>query len=223
MRRISVLVEGQTEEKFIKEVLTPYLIKKSTIKAINIQPVIIKTATSAKGVQRVGGYTTYAKMKKQIQTLLDSSDIVSMMFDYYGLPDDFPAISETSNMPIYAKIDYLYKNASKNINNRKFIPYISLHEFETLIFVDPAVSAKSLPIAKAEQSLRDVIRQFDNIEKINDGATTHPSIRIAQIYPEYKKDREGIIITQKIGIDDIRSKCQNFDDWINRLLNAIQN
>lgn len=80
---IYAVVEGQTEEKFIKDILNPYLEDYGKF----IYPIIVKTKTGHKG-----GITEYKPIKKDILSLLKDRNVyVTTMIDYYGLPSDFPA------------------------------------------------------------------------------------------------------------------------------------
>lgn len=76
MVRINIVVEGQTEERFVKKVLTPYLSERR----------VYSFASS------VGGISTYGKARRDIENWLkqDTSAYCSTMFDLYGLPKDFP-------------------------------------------------------------------------------------------------------------------------------------
>ncbi|MES0488997.1 MAG: DUF4276 family protein [Leptospirales bacterium] len=214
-------MEGQTEEKFIKEVLSPYIKSSLNNTSLNIQPIIIKTKREKSGKTFKGGVTTYSKIKDEIHRIKDEQCIITTMFDYYGLPIDFPGLKELPNMEIYKKIAYLYKTWQADIARPNFIPYLFLHEFETLLFVDPKISAETFLDLHAEKKLNTIIKQYTNIEKINSGATTHPSARIRSIYPNYNKVQDGTIISQKIGIDTIRTKCNNFENWIKRILDSL--
>jgi hypothetical protein len=51
MKKVLILVEGQTEEKFIKELLVPYFENKS----IYIVPIIISTSRRKSGSKYKGG------------------------------------------------------------------------------------------------------------------------------------------------------------------------
>lgn len=65
MKRILLLVEGFTEERFVNEILQPYLDDKCLL-----VPVLIKTRRDDTGHAYKGGYVNYAQFKKQIQNLL---------------------------------------------------------------------------------------------------------------------------------------------------------
>lgn len=87
---LHILCEGQTEERFVKEVLSPYL------QQFNIYPKPILLLTSKKENAR-GGMLSYAQAKRDLTILQkqyrdnnSEHHIFTTMFDYYALPDDFP-------------------------------------------------------------------------------------------------------------------------------------
>ena len=61
--------------------------------------------------------------------------LFTTMFDLYALPDDFPGFdaSKTISDP-YSKVNRLETDFATAINDKRFIPYIQLHEFEALLF-----------------------------------------------------------------------------------------
>jgi hypothetical protein len=104
----------------------------------------------------------------------------------------------------------------------RFIPFVMIHEFETLIFSDPAASAQAWGYAKVEQAITRVRSGFPSPEAINDSKETAPSKQLEQIFsqlglPAYDKRLHGNIAALEIGIDRLRSECPQFGDWINRL------
>ena len=60
------------------------------------------------------------------------------MFDLYALPADFPGYAEARReVDPYGKVRILEDALGNDIADRRFIPYIQLHEFEALILADP--------------------------------------------------------------------------------------
>lgn len=205
---IYVVVEGQTEERFIKDVLSPFLENYGKF----LHPFILKTSKGHKG-----GFTTYKHLKKDVTHLLKMSNIcVTTMIDYYGLPNDFPGISSVPSGNVYHKIDYLELQLQNDINSSRFIPYIQVHEFEALLFSDVT---KFVP--KVSKQLQKVLNQFQNPEEINNSPNTAPSKRIENAYKEaglvYNK-LIGVDIIKDIGLQTIMSKCSHFSSWVNKLI-----
>ena len=103
------------------------------------------------------------------------------------------------------------------------IPYVQLHEFEALAFAEIGQMASVLAPLQGFQE-GSLVRQFQAIldekghpEAINDGYDTCPSRRIASIVPAYRKRTSGPIITRRIGIDILRSRCNHFGEWLLKL------
>ena len=83
MIRVYVLVEGQTEEAFVNELLKAYYARVN----LYLTPIIISTSPGHKG-----GVIRYAKIRPQIEKLCKQDDgaYVTTLFDLYALPTDFP-------------------------------------------------------------------------------------------------------------------------------------
>jgi len=95
----------------------------------------------------------------------------------------------------------------------RFVPYMSIHEFEALLFSDSAVLAAEFRIT--EQEVIDVLKEFRDPEAINDGPRTAPSKRLANWSGNtFLKTANGIAIAEKIGIPRMREKCFLFDTWL---------
>ena len=95
------------------------------------------------------------------------------------------------------------------------IPNSLLHEFEALLFSDPATLASSLRVN--QQSVDLILEECGEPEAIDDSPQTAPSKRIEQLYSRFKKTSNGIAIAQAIGIEQMRSKCPVFGGWLTRL------
>ena len=126
MIRIHILVEGQTEETFVRDLLQPHLITKN----IFLTPIIIATKRTKGGTKFRGGITSYQRVKKQILLLLrDTSAVaVTTMIDYYGLPDKWPGKDSVSGRTCFERVAYLEKAFQDDINHRRFIPYLALYQ-----------------------------------------------------------------------------------------------
>jgi hypothetical protein len=141
------------------------------------------------------------------------------MFDFYHLPADFPGYSDAQKISDpYSRVEFLEKSLQDDIcnDNMPFIPYLSLHEFEALLFSNIDV-IEGYFFDKNVTSLRNTVSQYPNPELINSGEQTSPSKRILQCVPEYTKPADGVVIAQEIGLDVLRAKCSHFDAWIKKL------
>ncbi|MCX7725864.1 MAG: DUF4276 family protein [Chitinispirillaceae bacterium] len=222
MEKILLLVEGQTEEKFVKELLNSYLNNFGK----NAIPTIITTKPNPVGKDFKGGSVDYSELKKQIKKLLNDSSalLVSTIIDYYAMSNPFnDGTKIKGNTPI-AKVKYLEDEIRKDINHPKFLPYFSLHEFEAILFSKPEVIVEILGINdtpsknKKLKEIQKICKDFsNNPEEIDDNPKTCPSARIKKIFPSYQKSHHSILICKNIGIDQIKKCCTHFSDWLDRL------
>ncbi len=215
MRFVHILVEGQAEETFVREVLAPYLAEKG------VYPVA-KLATTKRvksGPDFKGGIVSYGKFKNDAIRLLGDTSIVMVttMVDFYGLPKDFPGQRTISAGSCYDRVAYLEESLRKDINHPKFLPYLALHEFETMLFVAPEKITQAFPDTNKGEELAAIKKQFGNPEEIDDNPQTAPSKRLETLFPEYQKPLYGPLIILEIGVDQIRSECPHFNTWLTKL------
>lgn len=215
MKKILILVEGQTEETFIKRVLAPHLLPLDTA----IVPTIIVTKRVKNGPDFKGGVPPYPKVRRDILRLLGdtSAVMVTTMIDYYGLPESFPGKGAVQGASCYDRVDYLEKALSDDIDTPRFCPYYSLHEFEALLFASPKDIAQAFPGTSQEPALTGIRQQFASPEEIDDGTETAPSKRLKKIFPGYGKLSHGTVISNRIGLEAIRQQCAHFNSWLARL------
>jgi hypothetical protein len=214
MRKVLILVEGQTEETFVKNIIQPYF-NKSQLFCV---PKLAVTRRVKDGPDFKGGITSYDKVKGDILRLLqDSSAVcVTTMIDYYGFASliDYPGkLSGTC----YDKASQVEEYFKTDINNSRFMPYLQIHEFEGLLFSSPEEIASVLIDTKKADQLNEISAQFPSPEHINDNPQTAPSKRIIKLFPYYNKPSHGLLIAKRIGFDAIRKKCCHFDAWLKKL------
>lgn len=222
MNHINILVEGQSEEGFVKQRLYPYLIDYN----ISITPIIISTKKIRAGGKFKGGLndSNFDSFIKELKQLLTSTPhgYVSTFIDYYHLPQKFPGYEDRKKLgtPI-DKVEFLEAQLFDYFNQPKnFIPYIQLHEFETFHFVDSSGFSSTLPNRISNELLK-IINQYDNPEEINEGEDTAPSKRIIKHYPAYNKLVDGDSIIEQIGIDKLINKCPHFRKFIQKIMGII--
>lgn len=219
--RLHIIVEGHTEENFAKNVLCNHLA------AFNISTDARAVMTSKdKRTNRInrGGLSTYDKVKKDIQLWIREDNNpecrFTTMFDLYGLPRDFPGyeIAIKERDPYY-RVKVLEECFKKDIDDERFIPYIQLHEFESLIFAFPEkLSIEYFDYERQIGKLEEMLHEKDgNPELINDNIETAPSKRILEQIPEYDKATVGPIIVENIGLSYLRERCKHFNEWITAL------
>ena len=216
MKKIYIYAEGQTEERFIKDLLASHLARIG----IYVQPVVATTKMVKAGSNFKGGIGSYHKAKKEILRLLadNSASAVSTMLDYYGLDPSFPGRSHKPGGDCYDRVKYVEQALLEDIGDQRFLPFLTLHEFEGILFASPEGMAAALPGGQGLEQKFDSIRmKFRTPEEINDQAVTAPHRRIIAIYPNYNKPLHGSLIAARIGLGKIRSECPHFDKWLSNL------
>jgi len=219
MIRLHIIAEGQTEQNFVKQILTPHLAQFDVF--ADARCVMTSRDKHTSKFYR-GGLSNYEKPKKDILAWLNEDHNedcrFTTMFDLYGLPDDFPGytIAKAQSDP-YMQVKIIEDNLGMDINDSRFIPYIQLHEFEALILADPKQLAfEYLEHDKAIHNLISMVGD-QNPELINDGRETAPSKRIISEIKAYKKTTAGVAVVAEIGLPTLRGKCRHFKEWISNL------
>jgi len=230
MIRLHVTVEGQTEQRFVKDVLSVHLAERWVI--VDARPVLTSKDKRA-GREYRGGFRrtgAYQAAKKDICAWMkedrNADARFTTMFDLYALPDDFPghadAAGEADPYRRTAALEAaLQADICQELDDPRFIPYIQLHEFEALILADPRqLDSEYMEHAvQIERIVKMVAREGGNPELIDDGETTAPSKRIIAEIPEYdgNKATSGPLVAGKIGLPTLRQKCAHFAEWLKRL------
>ncbi len=218
--RLHFIVEGQTEEAFVNEVLRPHLESLSVWAAARC----VET-TRKRGQVHRGGLSSYTKAKSDITAWMsedrNADARFTTMFDLYALPGDFPG---NEDLPLtghpYERVRALEDALRKDISDPRFIPYIQLHEFEALLLADPQKLEKQFYDRGAGiQRLAAMASGYKSPELINEGNETAPSKRIIGEIPEYDglKASAGPIVASYIGLPTLRSKCAHFGEWLDEL------
>ena len=151
----------------------------------------------------------------------------STLFDYYGLPTDFPGKYESKTKNILSDISETFnasfENALKNDirenSMRRFIPYVQMHEFEGILFSDPSAMAVGIGRPELRSEFTKIRDAFETPEHINDSQVSAPSKRIANLVSGYQKPLMGETAAKAIGLTVIRRECPLFNDWLTKLEN----
>lgn len=222
MIRLNVVAEGQTEQGFVDSVLKGHLANFGVI----VSARCVETSTNNRtGKTYRGGLVNYERARNDLGhwRLEDNNSDArfTTMFDLFRLPDDFPKFEEAQRLTDpYDCVKRLEEGLAEDIEDRRLIPYIQLHEFEALLFADPAkLDWEYLEHDKQIAKLVKVANEFDSPELINQGAETAPSKRIIAQIPEYEHQKASVgpMVAEKIGLDEMRKKCPHFREWIGRL------
>ena len=227
---VHVLCEGQTEQGFVEDVLKPSLVDHgcAAVKSILV------TTNKKKNVR--GGLVTYLHVKNDLQIMLASNKdgdyerhVFTTMFDLYALPNDFPKYAESHIIADkYERVASFEAALADVFDSDRFIPYIQLHEYEALVFCGlDHLTEMYRGTEKSIENLKAELAEIGNPELVNDNPTTAPSKRIINAIEgdkknhfNYDKPKAGKYVAQKVGVDNLRSQCRHFDEWIDKLINC---
>jgi hypothetical protein len=201
VKLVHILVEGSTEEKFVKEILAPHFSQRG----VYLTPI------------NLCGVSKYSIVRREVKNLLKNNgvDLVTTMLDYYGLHNDFPGKNSLNMQWDYLqKVGHLEKAFGEDIGDEKFLPYLQMHEFEALLFCDAEPFSR---FTKEYMKIQKIADDLGSPEQINDSPSTAPSKRIQELVPTYQKTLHGAILAQDIGLVKMREQCKHFDYWINKL------
>jgi len=217
MIRVHVICEGQTEEMFINEVLSESFLNKN----IYLYPVLIGKPGHK------GGNFRFERLLTDVRARLlgDTSSYCTTFFDFYGLPEDFPGKEDAkAQRDISKKAHCLLTALTERLQHtlgteplQRFIPYVQMYEFESLLFSNAAGLARAIYQTSLEAAFQEIRDAFDTPEEINNSRVTAPSKRIEDLYSAYDKPVHGSLAAIEIGLDRIRRECRLFDEWLRRI------
>lgn len=217
MTRVHVVVEGQTEESFVNDVLAPAL----WIHQVYLVPILLGPPGHK------GGNTNYARVKKDILTILkqDAAVYCTTMLDLFRLGQGFPGTPLPPNIPNLQKVTRIEQAVRADIIQAipdrrpdiRFLPYLQLHEYEGLLFSNPMAFASGIGQPHIANQLNTIRQGFATPEDINDGPNTAPSKRVLGVYPAYRKVVDGTLAAHAVGIQVMRQECPHFRGWVESL------
>jgi hypothetical protein len=222
VRELYVFCEGQTEQGFCKQVLGPHLFPDHDGLVHTIR---IAHSKHHRVIHR-GGVGKYATLRRDISNELKrrpSTDVrFTTMIDLYKSPGDFPGKPDQLLDPNHptSYVVALENAFREDMGDPRFVPYLQLFEYETLLFSDPEGFRFSFDDCdEAIDSLKEIVASVPSLEHIDDGEATAPSKRIIALLPGYLglKTTAGPDIAEFIGIDVLRERCPHFGAWIARL------
>jgi hypothetical protein len=217
--RVFVIVEGATEESFIKGPLAEDFWRRQI--QVHLTPIIL-------GVPgHKGGRTNYARVQKDLlrQLKQDPTAYCSTMIDFYGLGRGFPGTPLPPHLSNIQKVEHIERAIKNDICDRipdfrpdvRLIPYLSLHEYEGLLFSDPDGLAQALKQPNLAYRFHQVRNDFPTPEDIDDSPVSAPSKRVVAIYSAYRKVIEGTLAARAVGIARMRQECEHFRNWLERI------
>lgn len=226
MKRVNVVVEGYSELFFVRQTLNKHFNG-----AILFDARCVRTSRDKRSnYEYRGGFANYQHAKDDIirWLLRDADACVSTMFDFYALPRNFPGYEQSLKQSSHLKqVQFLEDEMKediwtdgrlKDMPQKRFIPYIQLHEFESLLYTDIRVLQYNYLDAadiKRIDALYDATKDTPP-EDINNGPQTAPSKRLKDAV-KYRKGDAPADWLETIGIGNIKSKCPHFSAWLEKL------
>lgn len=202
MIRLAIVVEGETEQGFVDQVLAARLWESG----VYVSPTSL------------GGNVSLERVVDRMAKLTRSFDRVTSLVDFYG----FTRRRAASPDELQSQIDdAVRRQMGAYRDSAHAFSYVQQYEFEALLFAEVGAFANlpgGLAISAAQVAeLRAVRNQFPTPEQINDRPDTAPGRRIADVIPRYNKRAYGYLAAQEIGLDAIRADCPRFGAWLTRL------
>lgn len=192
MTRLAVCVEGQTEEEFVKQVLSGHL----RAGAVEATPILLGRARGSGS----GGNVSADRLAKEMVHLCHSFDAVTSLVDYYGFRGKKDKTVEDLEEDLSIRIEARVRGRCA------VFPYVQRHEFEGLLFSDVGVFGEMAVFPDASvAALRAVRSRFQSPEDINDCVRTAPSRRSSEVIPNFNKVLYGPLLAGKIGLARIRA------------------
>ena len=207
MNFVCIVCEGQTEERFVKDLLAPHLAPKQ---------VFVYTHLLGRG-------NNYQKFAREVvlKAKQEPRHHITTMIDLYGMNDEFPGYKDAFQIVKEHRASHvataIERKLSENLGNQPLLSiYVQLHEFEALLFSEPQelYNVLSLDGSIALSDIEAIRNSFPNPEHIDDSRQTAPSKRILALAPGYNKVADGFTIAKNIGLERIRTACPNFDHWL---------
>lgn len=219
MRRLVIIVEGDTEKEFVEKTLRPYLAEHGIY---NISCYKIKKTN--------GGLTNYMSLRTDLLSAVHETNVlVTTLIDYYALPPNFPGYAHSITIADKElRLDFLEQAILNDIHANGYAsnlhPYIQLHEFESLLFTNPEGFELNFTEDEADlTAIKELIKQYPNPEEINDTPENAPSKRLQRLIPSYRKIVFGNIVVESNGIDAIINCCPRFRNWLQEITHKVQN
>ena len=199
MIRLAIVVEGRTEEEFVKEMLADHM----QARGVRTEPILLN------------GNVTVDRLAAHMAKLIWNFDIVTSLVDLYGFRDQGTNTREQLQQLICKTVDTIISRAW---DQSRAFSSVQQYEFEGLLFSDVAAfrNAINLPEEGVEE-LQRIRSTFRTPEDINDGIETSPSKRILKVMPRYQKVVDGPLIALETTLDVIRRECPRFNAWVARM------
>lgn len=221
MSDVVVVCEGHTEREFCRNVVAPHL---------GHRGVFLAGTLRGKPGRKRGAIASWESYRVELIRLAKERDdrFVAVLVDYYRLPSDWPGRTKSATKQVRERGEFienaLKKDLERDVGDR-FIPCIQMHEFESLLFVEPATSALTIAVGAGLKNYEDIAAQLEaiktecggDVEAIDDSPQTAPSKRILSIVPGYDKVGWGVIAAGDVRLGTLRDGCPWLDRWLTSL------
>jgi len=220
--RLYLFAEGSTELTFADTLLKPHLANLG----VYLHPPVLVAHAKKRGRVHRGGGRKYLPMKSDILRFLAQEKgrdvFFTTMIDLYAIHPEFPKLAEAERLrgTPEKRVEFLEHAFAEDIDDRRFVPYIQLHEYEAYLFSDPRWFEYFYDRHHSQiAALKAIADQHATPELIDDGPQSAPSKRIIAELPDYEdaKAAVGPQVAELIGLDLIRTKCPHFAAWVSRL------
>src|SRR5215831_12537704 len=171
MNRLLVHVEGETEESFVNEILRPHLV------GCGYHNVSARLLGNARQRTNRGGIKSWESVRLEIERHLkgDVGVMATTMVDYYALPDSWPgrvkarsaAVGDKPGVIEGALRDDLARRMGAGFDKNRFVPFVTMHEFESLLFSNCSAFARGIGRSKLEGAFQKIRDQFESPEEMN--------------------------------------------------------
>lgn len=209
------LVEGVSEETFVRDVLAPHLA------TFNVYISAIQVTTNRRlGRAGKGGLTRFARVREDLRRLMTEKTgpryRFTTMFDLYRLPSDFPSYPTHATAKARQRALKLEAALAEEFDDKRLIPYLQVHEFESLVLADLDAMGRMFPDKDDSiTSLRAAVENAGGPENVND--TDPPSRTILAKLPSYDKVLAATQLARFSSLPVLRAVCPHFDSWVRQL------
>ena len=218
MKRLYIVVEGQTEQEFVNTLLRPWF---QGYGLLDVHPILIKTSKHGRG-----GHVNAEHLKNTINGLLSETNdhdlVVTTFVDFFRIPDNMPGFAEAMQLAdSSAQVAALEHSLAETIHDWRFVPYIQRHEFEALVFSSNA-GVENYCSEELSRETAAIVEAFQNPEDINSSPDTAPSKRLKALMPTYDKVILGNLLALEIGMETIIARCPRFANWLHELEKRVR-
>lgn len=206
---LRILCEGLTESEFVSSVLKPHLAQFR----VYARPERLSLESF--------GIVPFDKLRRAIKEDVGRSkshQYVTTMIDLYKI-GRYPGAEKVEGESPYKRVSRIETEMASGLPNDRFVPYVQLHEFEALVFVDLKQLLPQFPDEEAKDAPKKLRHAVGDTppELINDKRP--PGKRLISAIPAYgpQKAIAGPAIAREIGLPKLRAACPHFNEWLVRL------